>query len=303
MASTWRLSRAGRLQACILSNSLELLMPSPETLPVIPPSEHNTFALPPSEYDTFADIYSVWTDTAASARANLAFYVDEYLAARGAVVELGVGDGRIAVQAASRGRNIVGVDLSAAMLDRCRRRAEEAGVLDRLTLLRADFRQFQLEEPAGLIALPYHSLGHLLTLEDKQRAIAHVYSRLRPGGRFVFDDFLMTPALVEHMRRVQLRAEYRSAEGADVLLWVTSLVDEAAQSIRVVTWEDELEPGGLVARRRYRRLSLSWLEPSQARDLLEAAGFAIESCFGDFARTPFSESAAREQVWMARRPA
>jgi SAM-dependent methyltransferase len=267
-------------------------MSSTETPPV----------LPPSEYDRFADIYSVWTDTASSTRANLAFYVDAYAATEGAVVELGVGDGRIAVQAASLGRAVIGVDLSPAMLERCRRRAEDAGVLDRLTLLRADFRHFQLEEPAGLIALPYHSLGHLLTLEEKGRAIAHVFSQLRPGGRFVFDDFLMTPALMDHMRRVQLRAEYRSAAGADVLLWVTSLVNEASQSITVVTWEDELDADGLLARRRYRRLSLSWLEPSQARDLLTQAGFAIDACFGDFQRTPFAESTAHEQVWIARRP-
>ena len=258
--------------------------------------------LPFSEYDSFADIYSVWTDTAASTRANLGFYVDAYVAAAGPVVELGVGDGRIAVAAASRGRDVIGVDLSSAMLDRCRRRAEQAGVLDRITLLQADFRQFQLDESAGLIALPYHSLGHLLELDDKRRAISHVFSQLRPGGAFMFDDFLMTPALVAHMRRVQLRAEYRSPAGAEILLWVTSLVDEASQSIRVVTWEDELDAGGVLAHRRYRRLSLSWLEPSQARSLLTEAGFSIESCFGDFQRTPFDVPTAHEQIWIARRP-
>ena len=160
-----------------------------------------------SEYDSFADIYEVWTDTAASTQANLAFYVDAYVSTDGPVVELGVGDGRIAVAAASRGRSVIGVDLSMAMLERCRRRADEAGVGDRVTLLHADFRHFQLETSAGLIALPYHSLGHLPSVDDKRQALAHVFSQLRPGGRFIFDDFLMTPALIDHMRRVQLRAE------------------------------------------------------------------------------------------------
>jgi SAM-dependent methyltransferase len=257
---------------------------------------------PTSEYDRFADIYQVWTDTAASTQANLAFYVDAYVNEAGPVVELGVGDGRIAVAAAARGRSVIGVDLSAAMLDRCRLRAAAAGVLDRLTLMHADFRHFHLAEPAGLIALPYHSLGHLVALDDKRRAIAQVFSQLRPGGRFVFDDFLMTPMLMDHMRQIQLRAEYQLATGADALLWVTSLVDEASQSIRVVTWEDELDPEGALVRRRYRRLSLSWLEPSQARALLMDAGFVIESCFGDFAGTPFADATAHEQIWIARRP-
>jgi SAM-dependent methyltransferase len=256
----------------------------------------------PNEYDHFADIYQVWTDTAASTQANLPFYVEAYLNEPGPVVELGVGDGRIAVAAAMRGRAVIGVDLSTAMLDQCRARAQRAGVLDRLTLLNADFRDFQLGEPAGLIALPYHSLGHLVALADKRRAFAQVFSQLRPGGRFIFDDFLMTPALAGHMRQVQLRAEYQLPSGADALLWVTSLVNEASQSIRVVTWEDELDATGTLSRRRYRRLSLSWLEPAQARTLLTEAGFVIESCFGDFDRTPFSDGTAREQIWVARRP-
>jgi hypothetical protein len=66
-------------------------MPSTERPSAVPESE--------SEYDSFADIYPVWTDSAASASANLPFYVDAYLAADGPVVELGVGDGRIAPDA------------------------------------------------------------------------------------------------------------------------------------------------------------------------------------------------------------
>jgi len=254
------------------------------------------------EYDRFSDIYSVWTETASSAQANLTFYTEAYLAADGPVVELGVGDGRIAVRAAAQGCTVTGVDISAAMLDRCRTHAAQAGVLDRVTLIQADFRQFVLTEPAGLIALPYHSLGHLLSLGDKRDAIAHVFSQLRPGGLFIFDDFLMTPVLVDHMRRVQLRAEYVSTSGADTLLWVTSLVNEQARSIRVVTWEEELDAEGRLTRRRYRKLSLSWLEPEQARDLLVSAGFDVEACFGDFQRTPFSADTAHEQVWVARKP-
>ncbi len=262
-----------------------------------------SLTVPASEYDSFAGIYSVWTDTAASTHANLPFYVNAYADADGPVVELGVGDGRIAVQAAVQGCAVVGVDLSAAMLDLCRSRAAQAGVLDKLMLIQADFRSFELEAPAALIALPYHSIGHLQTREDKRLAIAQVFSQLRPGGRFIFDDFLMTPDLLAHMRRVQLRAEYRTAAGTDALLWVTSLVNEPAQTIRVVTWEDELDAEGLLVRRRHRRLSLSWLEPAQARDLLTQTGFTIEACYGDFSRTPFSDATAHEQVWVARRPA
>jgi SAM-dependent methyltransferase len=253
------------------------------------------------EYERFADIYGVWTATAGSTDANKPFYVEAYLAAGGPVVELGIGDGRIAVEAAVRGRSIVGVDLSPAMLQLCRERAAGAGVLDRLTLLQGDFRTFELAEPAALIALPYHSLGHLTSLEAKRDALRHIHTQLRPGGRFVFDDFFMTPERLDRMRRVQLRAEYVSPEGHDTLLWVTSLVDETAQSMRVVTWEDQLDGDGIMTRRRYRTLSLSWITPAQAAGLLADAGFAVEACLGRFDGTPFDAATADEQIWIARK--
>ena len=255
----------------------------------------------PMEYDRFAEIYGVWTDTAAHAGANVEFYVSAYVAADGPVVELGVGDGRIALEAARRGRHVIGVDLSPVMLARCRQRAEREGILDRLALVEADFRTFTLPGPAALIALPYHSLGHLTTVADKRDAFRHVHAQLAPGGRFVFDDFLMNPARIAYMRQVQLRAEYRSPGGHDTLLWVTSLVDEPRQTIRVITWEDELDDEGTLARRRYRPLSLSWLWPTQVRALLEEAGFTVEGCYGDFRGTVFDPVLAEEQVWGARK--
>jgi len=255
------------------------------------------------DYERFADIYAVWTATASSTRANQAFYVDAYLAAPGSVVELGVGDGRIAVEAAVRGRHLTGVDVSPAMLRLCRERAAAVGVADRLSLIEADFRSFQLPEPAALITLPYHSIGHLTTLEAKRDALRHIHGQLAPGGRFIFDDFFMTPARLDHMRRVQLRAEYPAANGQQSLLWVTSLVDEAAQAMRVVTWEDLVDPEGVMTRRTYRTLSLSWLTVDQAGELLAGTGFTIDACYGDFDRTPFDVLAAQEQIWVARKDA
>jgi SAM-dependent methyltransferase len=253
------------------------------------------------DYERFADIYALWTSTAASAAANLSFYLEAYRACTGPVVELGVGDGRIAVAAAAAGRHITGVDVSPAMLRLCRERATAAGVLDRLTLIEADFRTFSLHEPAALITLPYHSLGHLQSREAKREAVRHVYTQLQPGGHFLFDDFLMTAEQIAFMRQQQLRAERRTPDGRTVQLWVTSTVDEAEQTIQVVTWEDTLEQDGTRVDRQYRTLSLSWLEPSQARSLLEDTGFTVEACYGTFDRLPFDLATAREQIWVARK--
>jgi hypothetical protein len=40
---------------------------------------------------------------------------------------------------------------------------------------------------------------------------------------------------------------------------------------------------------------LSWLTPSQARDLLVQAGFVVEACYGTFDRTPFDEATRKNR--------
>ena len=255
-----------------------------------------------AQYDSFADIYGVWSETAPAAQSNRRFYVEAYLAAGGPVVELGVGDGRIAVEAAARGCRVIGVDASPAMLRRCRKRAEQAGVGDRIELLEADFRTFRIDEPAALVTLPYHSIGHLTDIPAKRQVAHQVFSQLRPGGRFIFDDFVVPPDAAARMRQVQLRAGYQSAAGTDILLWVTSRVDEKARSMEVITWEDHFSADGRPEWRRYRRLELSWLDPDHARMLLLGAGFTIDACLGSFDGTPFSKDTAAEQIWIARKP-
>src|SRR4051794_28240374 len=171
------------------------------------------------DYDRFADIYDVWVQTAPVAERNRPFYVEEYVRTQGVVVELGIGSGRIALEAAQRGKPITGVDSSSAMLVACRRRAEEAGVAHLLTLIEADWRDFTLPEPAELIAIPFHSIGHLVTQDDKRQGLRRIYQQLIPGGRLILDHFIFDPDAARRAAGTGVRAEYTDPEtGRDVLL-------------------------------------------------------------------------------------
>jgi SAM-dependent methyltransferase len=251
-------------------------------------------------YDDFADVYDSWVASAPITRLNHAFYVNKLLEPEGPVVELGVGNGRICIEVAKRGKRIVGVDSSSKILELCRRRVREAGVSDRLTLIQADFRDFELVEPAELITIPFHSIGHLLTLQDKLAAMKQIHSQLRPGGRFIFDHFLFDPDFMQQSVP-HLRAELRDPEsGRDRIMWEAVTRDDENQRIRIIVWTDEIDAGGTVVNRRYRRINLSWLTPEQSRTLLEDAGFAIETVYGDFDENPLGEGSTH-QVWVASR--
>src|ERR671930_720954 len=95
----------------------------------------------------FARRYDEWS---AHMTEDVAFYVELAREADGPLVELAVGNGRVAVPVArATGRPVIGIDSSPAMLEQARARAVEAGVT--LDLREGDMRELVLDEPAALI--------------------------------------------------------------------------------------------------------------------------------------------------------
>src|SRR5262247_2020093 len=109
--------------------------------------------------EAFASHYDDWS---AHMTADVAFYISLALQADGPLVELAIGNGRVAIPIAqATGRRVIGIDSSPAMLAQARQRAAEAGV--DIELREGDLREFALDEPAGLIYCPFRSLLHLPT--------------------------------------------------------------------------------------------------------------------------------------------
>jgi ubiquinone/menaquinone biosynthesis C-methylase UbiE len=103
-----------------------------------------------SAWDAFAVDYEKW---AAEMTEDIPFYVELAREADGPVVELAVGNGRVAVPVAQAiDRPVLGIDISPAMLAQARANADEAGV--ELELREGDMRELALDEPASLIYCP-----------------------------------------------------------------------------------------------------------------------------------------------------
>jgi SAM-dependent methyltransferase len=141
-----------------------------------------------SSYDAFAAIYDDW---ASHMTEDVAFYVELAEEAEGPVVELAVGNGRVAIPVAQAVGLVLGIDSSQAMLKQARDRAAEAGVP--LEVREGDMRELKLEEPAALIYCPFRGLLHLPTWADRRQVFERVAASLKPGGRFAWNAFAFNP--------------------------------------------------------------------------------------------------------------
>src|ERR671935_2981330 len=135
--------------------------------------------------ESFAHRYDEWS---APMTQDVPFYVELACEADGPLLELAVGNGRVAIPVAqATGQRVIGIDSSPAMLEQARARAAGAGV--ELDLHEGDMRDLALDEPAPLIYCPFRALLHLPTWADRRRTFERVAASLRPSGRFAWNAF------------------------------------------------------------------------------------------------------------------
>lgn len=141
------------------------------------------------EQDFIAEFYD-FVDVDAN-RGDVAFFVEEAKVARGAVLELGCGTGRVLIPTARSGVAITGLDFSPLMLKVCRDRLvqEPVEVQSRVQLVQGDIRDFAFDRPFALVTIPFRPFQHLVTVEDQLACLECIHRHLVPRGRLILDIF------------------------------------------------------------------------------------------------------------------
>ena len=235
-------------------------------------------AVKASPYDRIAELYDPWSRSVVE---DVGFYVAEARKSGGAVVELGIGTGRIAIPIAETGKRVIGVDSSREMLAACRRRAEEAGVAELLDLRLGDLRHPPLDEQVPLVICPFRSYLHLADDGDRAEALAAAREMLVPGGRLIFDVFAPGDDDITETHGRWLEREPDIYERAD---WDTNT--------RTLTLSVKGPEGAAT-------MALSWISRGEWIDLLEETGFVVEACYGWFDRSP--HRGGEDMIFVARR--
>ena len=221
----------------------------------------------------FADIYDRWSR---DMTADVPFYVGLAQEADGPIVELAVGDGRVAIPVArATDRPVIGIDSSPKMLARARTRAAEAGV--ELDLRPGDIRDLDLEARAALIYCPFRSLLHLPTWADRRRTFQRVAASLRPGGRFAWNAFAF---------------DHHAAANADGQRSENPVPHTVRYAVGDNRIDLVLDSGATT--------SLWWATKNEWLGLIDVSGLHLEALYGGFAGEPFTED-SREYVFVARR--
>ena len=111
------------------------------------------------------------------------------LAGDGAILELAIGTGRMALPLAQRGLNISGFDASPDMLAKLAAKPGGAAIPAWI----AEMASFELGQRFDFAFLVFNTLYNLTTQEAQVQCFQRVAAHLNPGGRFLVEAFMPTP--------------------------------------------------------------------------------------------------------------
>jgi ubiquinone/menaquinone biosynthesis C-methylase UbiE len=240
-------------------------------------------------YDKMAEYYDfVYGD-----EWDVGFYLNEARNARGSVLEVACGTGRILIALAKENIDISGLDTSEGMLMLLRQKAKEAGISPKVE--HADMVDFKFEKKFNLIIVPYRSFLHLSSESQRAKAIKNFYDHLNPGGRLIIhsynpskDELLMTGKFhnydVEEVER----------DGRKIkLAWYLKYEPrEGAGNYKIL-----LEDGD---KKEEFSMNIYFVSQKEMRNLLERAGYRNIKDYCGFDYVPFNEN-CREALWIAER--
>jgi SAM-dependent methyltransferase len=235
-------------------------------------------------------------------REDARFYADLAEKSGGPVLELGVGTGRVALEIAQRGIDVLGVDRMPEMLARGKERLDRAPktVRSRVALVRGDMTRLSLDRRFPLVIAPFNVFMHLYERADWERALAVAAAHLEKRGRLVFDVLMpMAHELARNPHKTYRCRPVTRPEDDKTYTYGESFEYDPVTQIQLITMvfsrDDEPESYFITP------LAHRQIFPAELEALLHYNGFRIVERHGDFKGGPLTSESDSQVVIAARR--
>jgi len=205
------------------------------------------------------------------------FYLDQIRQTKGKILEVGVGTGRLFMNALNSKADIYGIDISSSMLDILRTKLSPEQQ-KRISL--KNIIDFKLDTKFDLIIAPFRVFMHLIEKDDQLNALNNVYYHLNPGGKFIFDAFVpdLKPLINGLENVVDFEGEYEP--GKKVKRIVSTKPDLINQIINI-TFRLEWNEGSSNYYREW-ETPLRFFFRFELEHLIERSQFKTYRISGDF---------------------
>ncbi len=223
------------------------------------------------------------------------YFVDESLSAKGRVLEIGVGTGRLFIEALDKGADIYGIDISRSMIEILTSRIDPE---DHHRIKIADAVNMKLDKKFDLIIAPFRVFSHILETEGQIALLNNVHEHLNDGGRFIFDLFVPDPKILANGMNNFTDFEGEYEPGRMFRRTVTSKANMISQLLDI-TMKFEWEEDGRHIMKEW-KLKMRFFFRYELEHLINISKLTLDNIFGDYQRNPLSDD-SKEFVVVCRK--
>ncbi len=217
------------------------------------------------------------------------FYVGLAREAKGPVLEIACGTGRILLPCLQAGADVDGLDLFEPMLGWLRKKAEALKLSPRL--YRADMSDFRLPRRYALIMITFNAFIHNMTSEAQVRCLELCREHLLPGGLLAFDTFFPGLGTIGTAPNTRvLEGEMTDPRtGRPLRMYDTRTFNRVEQTQHSVNEIETEDADGTVRTIHRSEFTTRYVYKAEMGLLLRLAGFQRWEICGDFDRKPLTQ--------------
>lgn len=209
------------------------------------------------------------------------YYLKQVFKTQGPVLELGVGTGRIFVEALKQGADIYGIDVNGSMIEVLKKKIDEKY---HYRVKVEDAVYLNLDKRFDLIIAPFRVFSHFLEVKDQFRVLNAVFDHLRPNGQFIFDVFVPNLNLITGgiKELTDFDGEY---EKGKKLKRITSMEADALNQISHVKMKIVWEENGKEIEKEW-AFPMRYFFKHELEHLIARSRLTLVNIFGDFQEHP-----------------
>jgi SAM-dependent methyltransferase len=217
------------------------------------------------------------------------FYVGLAREAKGPVLDIACGTGRVLLPILQAGVDADGLDLFRPMLDTASRKAAALGFSP--ALHRGDMADFRMPRRYALVVITFNAFCHMLTTEDQLRCLGCIRRHLLPGGLLAFDGAFPGLAWIGAPQdRRELEGETEDPRtGQTLRCYDIRGFDRVAQVQRSRYEVERVEADGTTRIIHRSEFFVRWTYKAEMELLLRAAGYSRFEICGGFDRRPLTQ--------------
>lgn len=212
----------------------------------------------------------------------------------GPVLEIGCGTGRVLKPIADMGIEIDGIDVSEVMISILKSKIADINPIPNIYL--GDMRRIALARRYRLVTIPFRTLQHMITIEDKLQALAAAKNHLLDDGRLIFDvAFPNYESLASGFGDEYLSAEWRPESKSERVGRMFFRRDGYRQKDQVMIGSliFRLLDGNNVVNEEIQPLEMHFFSFPEIEALCKSARLEIEEFYGSYDLKPFEENSTQ----------